>query len=256
MLRKALLFVLCILVCSAVLYVSIISQERRSTVLKETQGDGIESGVVIAFGNIVEPPYLITPVDGKILINGIIFSPREQDPSIQRENIQVSEAQMRRYELFQSIPIKYLEIYKREGKVKANEEILTFLKDNPLIEEIGFKEEYLVIQFTDSHIEWIDMDSYIKNDSGFYPNSDEKAASRLKQIPNLRSYLEAGNVIAFGYQYTIKTDFINFSKAQTIIKKVKVGSYADENAREEIIELMGPQGREFFADAKREIASW
>ena len=239
----------------ALLSITIISaQEKDNGIMKEPKkGEGINKGTVVAFGENLKYPYHVIWDDGKILINGIVFSPREQDLNIKREDIKVTEMQIRRYNLEKSISRKYVEYYNDNGEMYAIEKIIKDYKDNAILKKLNFNKKYLILEFIDGHIEWMNMESFIKADKDLYPIKKENEATRRRQIQKLRARLEQNGVLAFGYRYTIYTNKQTYSEVENVIMRVKNGQYSVEKASDDLIELLGPQAQEFFDDVKSQI---
>ncbi len=211
------------------------AQEEEHGILKvQKEGEGINKGIVVAFGKKIPKPYFVTLDDGKILINGIVFSPREKDPTIEEKEFVVTEMDVKRHELIKSCEKDYVKYYFSEGEQKAREKILEEYSDHELISELIFKDDILTIEFADSSKENIMLNSFIMPK----PTKEQIKEQVKKETDMIKSFLSQGGMIAFGYEYTMHIPNRNAKKIGNIISEIQKEKISLKIGKEYIMELV------------------
>jgi len=227
------------------------SQEEGSKLLKEYTGEAINKGVVIAFGNHLKPPYTIKLEKGRILINDIVYYPREQEINNERMHTKVSEVIVIQHNLIMEITQKYIDYYNKLGEIAAKQKILNEYKNNPSLKGLELNKNYLIVNFIDGNSEWIDLNWCVKAKEEIYDNKKKEESYKLAEVKRIKKFLSQNGVLIFGHGYTISTDIDTFAKAEKIIKMIKRGILTQGKANSEITDILGPQGAKFLIDLNK-----
>jgi len=231
------------------------AQEKDNGIIKEPKkGEGIDKGMVVAFGKKIHKPYFVTQDDGKILINDIVFIPREKDPSKEQKEVVVTEMDVKKHELIKSCENNYVKYYNSEGKQKAKEKILKEYGNNSIVSKLKFEDDILIIEFNDGRHINIMLNSFIMESKRKYPTEEEIISQRKEEIEGIKSFLQQKWMIAFGYEYTM---YIPTKKAQeinSIVINIKDGRIPKANGRENIVNITSTQ--KFAEDILFNIDSW
>lgn len=251
-----------LVIVSMLAFTHLYAQEEKFGIMKEVKEgeeinekiEGINKGIVVAFGEKLVSPYQVTREDGKVLINGVVFSPREKDPSKQQIKVVVTSIDIQKHELIKDCENSYVEYYNSEGDQKAREKILEEYDTHPLISKIEFKDESLLLKFKDgSHIN-IMMNSFIIESQKIYPTEEEIQVQKKEEIDRIKSFLQQGWMIVFGYEYTMYIPPKEAREINSIALDVKDARLLPEKGKEEIVKII--RKPKFAEDVLNKVASW
>ena len=220
------------------LAVSGMAQDDAPGILTEI-GDSlsINSGAVIAFGELIEPPYFVTHEGDKVLINGIVFYPREKDPSKKSPEIAVSDMHIQKHNLIIGCENSYIQNYKLLGREKAKELLLEEYGNDSLITSIEFDDDLLKIVFIDGTHENIFHSSLIAA-SETLPTTQEQIDLRIREkADNTISTLKNGSMIVFGYEYTVYIPQKGAKEISNVMDKMKRGVVSTSYGENEITRI-------------------
>ncbi|MEW5922584.1 MAG: hypothetical protein AB1746_01210 [Candidatus Zixiibacteriota bacterium] len=213
--------------------------------VQETPNEGISGGSVIAFGKIIEPPYYITTVDDKVLINGIVFFPREKPPVASESMIKVSTLDTHKYNIIKSLKNRYLDYY-----TKHDQEIIQELLQNeflkyPVVSSLKIVGNDIRLEFSDGDYELMDLTSYLTAGQEKVKQETELKRQLNDEAANVASCLTDNGMISFGYKYTT---YIPENIADSIKDIIDKLSSAEMDSATAVDMLMKISGRREFID--------
>ena len=156
--KKLMIGALGLLVCGMVMGAA----PSGPPLLCDKPGNVVDSGVVIAYGERIAPPFHIWMDAGHLVLNGFVFAPRPVDPRVAAREISISPAQLKRHELIEAISETYVNVYSSGGKQAAQAKVIETFGVHEFILSMRFEEEFLVVEFGDGHVEWMDMRSHVE----------------------------------------------------------------------------------------------
>lgn len=252
MLKKPMIAVLVLLVCGMVMGAA----SSGPPLLCDEPGNVVDSGVVIAYGERIAPPFHIWMDADHLVLNGFVFAPRPVDPRLAAREISISPAQLKRHELIEAISETYVNVYSSGGKQAAQAEVIETFGVHEFILSMRFEEEFLVVEFADSHVEWTDMRSHVEAARNREMVHREIVQARAVLAGDLTEMLQAGKAIVFGYDYTIYISVEVFEELEGIVDAVVRGEVDEEIAETWWVNLLGNLSRSFFADVMTHLDSW
>ncbi|MCP4634629.1 MAG: hypothetical protein GY855_17000 [candidate division Zixibacteria bacterium] len=205
----------------------------------QSQSEGITTGCVIAYGEILEPPYFVVYEDGVVTINDIPFVPKKKDPNKETPNIVPTEESMNRHALSQALWKYYKENKSQFGRQRAMEKVVEEFSNHEMIDDIrvGFPDiEYKLKGDPDYQIMRISA-------SEIPPLSTEKKDEQIREYADkIKLLLNSGYMVTFGYKYeshftektskeiinvinSLKTGKINTQSGETLIYEITKGKY-------------------------------
>jgi hypothetical protein len=192
----------------------------------------------------------------QLVLNGFVFAPRPTDPGLAARDISISPAQLKRHELIEGISTTYVDVYSSAGKQAAEAEVTAAFGADEFIVSMRFEERFLVIEFVDGHVEWMDMGSHVESARSRELIAHEIVEARAVLAGDLTEMLEAGGAIVFGYDYTIYISAETFGKLEGIVDAVVRGEANRETAETRWVSLLGDLSRSFFVDVMMHLDSW
>lgn len=231
------------------------AQEKENGIMKvPKKGEGINKGIVVAFGKKIQKPYFVTWDDGKILINGITFTPREKDSIKEKKDVIVTEMDKKKHELIENVENNYLKYYNSEGELKAKEKIQEEYCSHSIISKFEFKNDILNLEFNDGSEINIMLNTFVMESQKIYPTEEEILSQRKEEIEKIKSFLKQKWMIAFGYDYTMYIPPKERQRIESIVKNIKDGSLSAINGKDEIIDIT--KKLEFSEDILENISLW
>lgn len=216
-------------------------------VSKETEDGGIMTGLVIAYGEILKPPYYITYNLDTVFINGIRVVPGKGDSTRVQPEIVVTETSRIQHNLIKEMSRIYYETYKKHGIKKAETKLLEKYKGHKLLAEFEIKDGDAYFRFKgEKYGEWNMLKSNLPT-WGKDPYTPEQMI-RLSEsiVESWRRLLEAGITLTFCYGYHkgayqkdktdemlelikgVETDAISKADAKKEVKRILDDCEADE----------------------------
>lgn len=236
-------------------FTNLYAQEKKPGILKEAEvSDAIDRGIVVAFGEKIESPYYIAWDNGKVLINGIVFLPREKDPSEKPKDIQVTDLDIQKHNLIKDCEKSYVDYYTLYGENQAREKILEEYGKHPLISSLVFDGDRLQIEFNDGDHICIMMNTFIMANEGAYPTDEEIKTQRMQNVDRLKSLLQQGWMISFGYEYTLYIPKKEAEKIDGIAIDVKNGKLSHTKGKQEIMQII--RKSKVAEDILKRVSSW
>ena len=204
---------------------------------EQKEDAGITTGCVIAYGEILEPPYYVVVKDGILFINEIQFQPRKENPNAPKRERKThfSEFSTKKYEFKKGLIDAYTENYRRFGREKADQIILDGFRNSELISKAELINGSLRIQFIDekSPIR-INLSSYISMIGWTPPTQQELAEGEAGLV---RLSLNMDLTILFSYGYDMSLNSVLSERLEKIISQLKDGKVSVADAEAEIFEI-------------------
>ena len=253
-LKKKLLIFFITIVGILLIFCFLVFQEKDIINIKTSREERVDAGMVIAFGKKIERPYFVILDNDKILINNIIFSPREKDPNMEKKEIIVTEMDIKKHELIHNCEDDYIKYSNLEGEQKVRERILNKYNNNPIVSKLEFKDDLLIIEFNDGDEINIMLSSFMQENVRESISKKEEKLQREQEVERIKSFLEEGTMIVFGYEYTIYIPSIKRQEIENVINKIKNGELSEINGKKEINNIV--RKLEFAEDILKNINLW
>jgi len=244
-----------ITVCVCVSFVSL-GLSEGTPLLSEMPGLMVDTGVVIAYGERVNPPYQ-TWLDGdQLFLNFFQFAPRPSNPELESVAIAALPEQQLRHEIIQGIIQEYIASYLVGGRQQAEDRVMSVFRSHDFLLSMKLEEGFLILEFADGHVEWIDMALCIEGTLSHERVMAELVESRELLREELLEMLESGRAIAFGYDYTIYVSSAVFHQLEEIVNALRSGDWSKEHAERLWIGLLGEASESFFDDVFAMLETW
>jgi hypothetical protein len=250
--KKLMIGALGLLVCGMVMGAT----PSGPPLLCDAPGNVVYSGVVIAYGEWVDPPFHVFMDADQLVLNGFVFSPRPMHRRVAARKISISAAQLKRHELIESISEMYVDVYYSKGKEAAHAQVIETFGTDEFILSMRFEGKFLVIEFADNHVEWMNMTSHVDAASERAMIAREIVEARTTLASDLTEILQSGRAIVFGYDYTIYISHEIFGELTRVIDTLLRHKIDYKTAEIQWVELLGEASRSFFADVKEHLESW
>jgi hypothetical protein len=147
-----------VLSCMGLIFIPLYGQEEPSFMYhdkkEEGKSDSIYTGLLIAYGELYEPPFLVEMRDDTVWVNDLNILPSEKIWHEEYPEIEVSETRKQQYAIKDSVFHDFLKFHRLWGETDAPKMTKDKYKDNPLISKIFFGYRDTVI--TSITIEWLD----------------------------------------------------------------------------------------------------
>jgi hypothetical protein len=212
----------------------------------ETEDEGIMTGLVIAYGEILKPPYYITYNLDTVFINGIRVIPGKGDPNRvvpEPPVFKITKLDSMQYELKTSVPKTFYELLKTHGLEEAREELLKKYKNNELLAEFEFRNGDIYIRFKDEKYgEYMTLKTRLPIEESEEEKFRLKTEVSKKVVKNWRELLEMEVTITFGYGF--KNGFYHKDKTDKmleLIQEVEESTISKSEAKEEVRKILGPR---------------
>ena len=227
-------------VCTAI--ISLYAQEETTPMYLddkggELEGETIYTGKVIAYGELLEPPYIVELKNDTIWINEVPYSPVKQKGSQKWDKQGEDESWVHKHNLMQELNNKYEEYTIEHGEDSAKTIIKADYKDHPLISELELSEsgQSLIVEFEDGKQIFLDLSPIEEKSIG----SKEKTELRRSQVEKLRKRLKENMMVIFSYEqpyhYILPHKVAEIEK---IISDMKGGLISKSVAEEELSKLI------------------
>ncbi len=203
----------------------------------QSQNEGITTGCVITYGEILEPPYFVVYEDGKISINSITVVPKKKDPNREIPRIVPSEKSKKEHELNQAIGKRYEEYENKFGKEKAMEMVVDEFKNHEMIDDIRIAPHRIEFRYVGDK-------NYQRMNLSPTPSisQEEKEAQFKQRADGFKYSLDKGNMIVFGYDYTSTLQKRDADKVSNIINRIKIGEISVFTGKQEIEKFLRNEG--------------
>lgn len=208
---------------------SVIQGSRKITVKPITQSEGINTGLVVAYGHVIPAPYKVEYLDNKLIINGVQVQPslvREREDSSKKKNHpQVSATGKRDAWKGAKIDDTAQELYRNGLKTKSlenvHQEIIEYIKKSTDVYEnpVWTGKNSLKVQLVGSHIQGFIQFSDKQRANVNSDELDKQAKERVNKVQELsvasikRSLNNNGTLVFF-------SDGGQFNGAEDIRKSV------------------------------------
>lgn len=114
--------------------------DRRVDVKPKKNGDGIKSGLVVAFGHVINPPYKIDFTNDRLLVNDVVVRP---SPTLQREynkaNKSTSSDEAAHAKKISSLMKRAQEIFREKAnsvaKVELDKQVLDYVRGQDVVSD-------------------------------------------------------------------------------------------------------------------------
>jgi hypothetical protein len=214
------------------------AQEKNQVRIVEEKKDPnvVSTVLVIAYGKILDPPYIFEIKNDTLFINDIPYTPRKADPNKPKPEwmTELTESKKRKYDFHQKLIDEYRENIRKMSVEEANRIIYEGFKKSDMIAkvELSPKGGSLKVQYKDDPIvRRIDLASFVLA-IGYTPPTREQILEGSAAV--VKSSLEGDYTECFGYNYDIgipSTESKNLMKA---INYFQSGEIDEESARKEI----------------------
>jgi len=189
---------------------SVIHGTHKIDIHPAKQADGIKTGLVIAYGHIIPPPYKVEYVADKLVINGVQVKPsliRERENDLQ---IKSAPPANKKEELWKGTKIEdvaqelYVNGLKNKPLEKVQREIIELISKSTDVYEnpVWVSEKALRVQLAGSHIQYLMQFSekpiVVLSPVELKRQSDERTGKAQKSIlESVKKQLEKGKTIGF-----------------------------------------------------------
>jgi len=130
--------------------VSRIKGSRKVDIQSVKQTMGIKTGMVIAYGHLIPPPYKVESIGDKVLINGIQVIPSlvvERDVKPIPIPADKKVFAQKKYDFNQDIKKKYYTQVLFKDKKELQSEILVYAKSQPIVEDVRWGTDILFVKY-------------------------------------------------------------------------------------------------------------
>jgi hypothetical protein len=220
---------------------------------KETEDGGIMTGLVIAYGEILEPPYVFEIKNDTLYINDIPYTPRKADPNKPKpiRRTEFTEWETRKYNFESKLIGEYKENIRKMSVEEANKIIYEGFKNSDMIAkaELSPKGGTLKIRFIDERNEIrINLASFVAA-IGYTPPTREQILEGSAAV--VKSSLEGDYTECFGYNYDIGFSSSSSKVLRGVINDYKAGIIDEQSAREQMLTIT--KKSELIEDILREL---
>jgi hypothetical protein len=216
----------------------------------------VDSGVVIAYGERINPPYRAWLDGDQLFLNFFLFAPRPNNPEVEGRAIAVSPEQQQRHEIIEAIAEEYVALYVEGGKQQAEDQVMSTFRGHDFLLSMKFEDRFLILGFADGHVEWMDMASHVEGTLSRERVMAELVEARGRLQEGLLEMLESGRAVAFGYDYTIYIAPVVFQQLEEIVSALRSGEWSKAHAECRWIELLGEASQAFFDDVLAHLDTW
>lgn len=125
-------------------------QENKAPMYLEAQGKGeseqrvepIYTGLVVAYGVRIPPPYYVTLRNDSVFINDVLLSPRKSQPRADTISAVTPEWLRGESDLFDETVHRFYSLYKRHGFEQAKQIMLREYREHDLLDSLQVVEPY------------------------------------------------------------------------------------------------------------------
>jgi hypothetical protein len=267
-------FVLVMLITCATLFaVSVHAQEQfipMYPVPKDEGAQGIEpiyTGVVIAYGETIDPPYYVEFRNDTVWVNNIPVEPTIKTWEEEPIEIVVSEVRRREYALVDSIGSDYIRFHDNYGEKRAMDMILEKYMPDTLTEKIEFHRprkhmSSIFIKFGDGYSTYVSFSEMRTPNGKMAPplretTLEEQIATRKRKAGAIKSQLKRGFLIIFSLGYEAH---IHPGREQhrllDALERIATGETTPEQVWVEYPSLLPTRSTSFWKEFEQKKATW
>ena len=217
---------------------------RTQEEMEQPEEEGINSGWVVAYGVLLQRPYLVEFRDDTIWINDQQFNPSRKPPGWKRPELTIDEFTKRKYYASDSLVNKFYSYKDEYGIEKAKEMILEEYKNHDVITKVRFGTQRFTMHmyFSDGMHEGFSWEPFEIEP----PTEEEILEKRLREVDGTKSYLRNNKgMIIFSYDLPVsflqKDTAENIAKIIMSVKSEKISKEVGENKLQNIIPLKHAQ---------------
>jgi len=184
-------------------------QEEKAPMYLEQKGEGealqaepIYSGLVIAYGVRIPPPYFLTFGNDTVWINDVPWGPRKRPPDWQTRIIKATKYPPREYDLTMNIVSTYCKCLKLYGLVAARDSVLQqYGSDTLLLSlQVSATGSGAILTWKDNRHQGIDLPGLCEASWKSPAERDSlRRAIYLPRIAELRGELQRNATIIYSY---------------------------------------------------------
>jgi hypothetical protein len=227
-----------------------------------TLSDTIYTGKVIAYGELLKPPYILEFKDDIVWVNNIPIFPLIRTFQEEQPEILETETRKRQRELSKQCFSEYMDGLKRHGVDVAKNMILNKYSSDSLIEKIEFypRSTGITIKFADGYETHTGFFGEISPDGiaadyNRIATEEELIDIRKVEFDMIKSQLSRGFLKIFGYSYILD---INPQRALEILNTLRSiargeQTYEQVHARDQ---SLLPSPRNFWKEFDQKKDSW
>jgi len=253
-----------LLVLGACLQVTALyGQEEKAPMYLEQKGEGeaeqaepIYTGLVIAYGVRIPPPYYVTFRNDTIRINEVPWGPTRRPPGWNPEVIEVPEWSRREYALFLGIKRIFCDNLKLYGFQVAKDSVIQQYGSDTLLSslEFGPMGNGIILTYKDDRHLIIDLPSLCLPAPRKAEVDSFMDAQHVQSVAGIRTNLRNGATIIYsytgGYHYLWKDDAAEF---QRIMRDAKRGIITSEDAAKGLKKMMPER---YISEIMANLESW
>lgn len=236
-----------VLSCMGMIFIPLYGQEEPSFMYhdkkEEGESDSIYTGLLIAYGELHEPPFLVEMRDDTVWINDMPINPYIKIWHEETPIIEVSEVRKQQIAVRDSLYMDYVRYHNAHGEPEATNLIQEKYQDHPLIADIEFQKRDKLI--SNIHIEWTDgytnnlRVSEIRSTEGFilpepYQTQEEKINERRLMMETTKSQLKKDYLVITSYGAgSFRRPGVDSNQLITILQEIANDEMTREQAKEQ-----------------------
>jgi hypothetical protein len=234
------MFVSLLMLGACVQGVALYGQEEKAPMYLEQKGEGealqaepIYTGLVIAYGVRIPPPYYVTLRNDSVFINDVLLEPRKREPGSDTISTVVHEWAIPEYQLESEIGNRFKWYFRRDGFEKTRQRIFREYSDNPLLDSLVFKDQvFLVLYYKSGHPIHMDLAGRMLPPTPPVSRDSLVHDNLVRLVKGTQSDLRRNCVLLYSYKggegYLWKEEAEEFKK---IVHDAKNGRISLEEAR-------------------------
>ena len=215
---------------------------RTQEELEQAEEEGINSGWVVAYGVLLQRPYLVEFRDDTVWINDVQYEPRKKNPAIKPKEVKPpNEIDQKKEDLRHEIFVKFYDYKKSYGFNKAYRMVVDEFKEDSLISSLELSESgyTMFINYIDEDRKAFPTKAAMIDYDGYVLTEEDRITIRRNEVNFVKSRLKRKEMFIFGYggaEICLGAD--DAKEILTVVKQVKEGKTSHEDGKNQLSDII------------------